>query len=54
MTFSESYPYNPKGIEKKMMARALVFTHYYSILVVSSIEDAIKNGVTGNEADDDW
>ncbi len=54
LSFSESYPYNPKGIEKKMMARALVFTHYYSALVVSSIENAIKDGVTGNEADDDW
>lgn len=54
LSFSESYPYNPKGFEKKMMTKALVFTHYYSVLVVADIENAIKNGVTGNEADDDW
>ena len=53
-SFSESYPYNPKGFEKKMMAKALVFTHYYSSLVVTDIENAIKNGVVGNEADDNW
>jgi hypothetical protein len=54
MSFSESYPYNPKGFEKKMMTKALVFTHYYSTIVVADIENAIKNGVIGNEADDDW
>lgn len=37
-----------------MMAKALVFTHYYSSLVVTDIENAIKNGVVGNEADDNW
>ena len=54
LSFSESYPYNPKGFEKKMMTKALVFTHYYSTLVVADIENAIKNGVVGNEADDNW
>ena len=54
VSFAESYPYNPKGGEKKMMRKALVFVHYYSILVISDIERAIKEGVTGNEADDDW
>lgn len=53
-SFKESYPYNPKGFEKKMMTKALVFTHYYSSLVVTDIENAIKNGVVGNEADDNW
>lgn len=52
--FSESYPYNPDGKEKKLMSRALVFTHYYSTIVIADIEKAILNGVTGNEADDDW
>lgn len=54
LPFSESYPYNPKGFEKKMMEKALVFTHFFSALVVADIENAIKNGVFGNEADDDW
>lgn len=54
LQFMDSYPYNPKGKEKKMMTKALVFTHYYSIFVVSDIEKAIKEGVVGNEADDDW
>jgi hypothetical protein len=54
LSFSESYPYNSKGFEKKMMTKALVFTHYYSTLVVMDIENAIKNGVVGNEADDNW
>ena len=53
-SFSESYPYNPKGFEKKMMAKALVFTHYLSLLLVTDIENAIKNGIVGNEADDNW
>ena len=54
LSFLESYPYNSKGFEKKMMTKALVFTHCYSVLVVSDIENAIKNGVIGNEADDNW
>ena len=54
LRFSECYPYNPKGKEKKMMSRALVFTHYFSAMLVTDIENAIKNGVTGNEADDNW
>ena len=36
------------------MTKALVFTHYYSTLIISDIEKAIKVGVVGNEADDDW
>ena len=52
--FLESYPYNPNGKEKKMMSRALVFTHSYSIRIIADIEKAIINGVAGNEADDDW
>ncbi len=54
LAFSESYPYNSKGFEKKMMSKALVFTHYYTALVVADMERAVKNGVIGNEADDDW
>lgn len=54
LSFSESYPYNPKGKEKKMMTRALVFTHYLSGIMVNDIERTIKEGMTGNEADDDW
>ena len=54
VSFAESYPYNPKGKEKNMMTKALVFVHYYSILIISDIELAIKDGVVGNEADDDW
>ncbi len=54
LAFSDSYPYNSNGFEKKMMTKALVFTHYYIALVVADIEKAIKSGVTGNEADDDW
>ncbi len=54
LRFSECYPYNPKGKEKKMMSRALVFTHYFSAMLVTDIENAIKNGVMGNEADDNW
>lgn len=50
-TFSESYPYNPDGNEKKLMSRALVFTHYYSTMVIADIEKAILNGEIGNEAD---
>ena len=53
-SFSDTFPYNPKGPDKKMMARALVFTHYYSVLIVRDIENAVKEGVVGNEADDNW
>lgn len=54
LSISESYPYNSKGFEKKMMSKALVFTHQFSLIVVEDIKEAIKQGVTGNEADDNW
>jgi hypothetical protein len=38
---------------KRTSAKALVMTHAYSNVVLDKIEEAVKNGVVGNE-DDDW
>lgn len=34
-------------------AKALVMTHAYSNAVLDKVEEAVKNGIVGNE-DDDW
>lgn len=34
-------------------AKALVMTHAYSNAIIDKVEEALKNGIVGNE-DDDW
>lgn len=49
------YPFVEKDehMAKRTSAKALVMTHAYSNVVLDKIEEAVKNGVVGNE-DDDW
>lgn len=47
------YPFVEKDTRKRTCAKALVMTHAYSNAVIDKIEEALKNGVVGND-DDDW
>ena len=47
------YPFVEKDAQKRTCSKALVMTHAYSNAVLDKIEEAITNGITGNE-DDDW
>ena len=47
------YPFVEKDAQKRSSAKALVMTHAYSNAVMDKIEEAVKNGIVGNE-DDDW
>ena len=49
------YPFTAKDAHtaKRTSAKALVMTHAYSNAVFDKIEEAVKNGLVGNE-DDDW
>lgn len=47
------YPFVEKDAQKRTCAKAIVMTHAYSNAVLDKVEEAIKNGIVGNE-DDDW
>ncbi len=47
------YPFVEKDSTKRTCAKALVMTYAYSNVVLDKIEEAVKNGLVGNE-DDDW
>ena len=47
------YPFVEKDAQKRTCAKALVMTHAYSNAVLDKVEEAVKNGIVGNE-DDDW
>ncbi len=47
------YPFVEKDSKKRTCAKALVMTHAYSNAVLDKIEEAVKNGIIGNE-DEDW
>ena len=47
------YPFVAKDAQKRTCSKALVMTHAYSNAVMDKIEEAVKNGVVGND-DDDW
>ena len=42
-----------KDAQKRTCAKALVMPHAYSNAIIDKIEEAVKNGIVGNE-DDDW
>ena len=50
---AQHYPFVPKDLQKRTCSKALVMTHAYSNAVLDKVEEAIKNGLVGNE-DDDW
>jgi hypothetical protein len=49
------YPFTEKDkhVAKRTSAKALVMTHAYSNAVFDKVEEAVKNGIVGNE-DEDW
>ena len=47
------YPFVQNDSQKRTCAKALVMTHAYSNAVIDKIEEAVKNGIVGNE-DEDW
>lgn len=46
------YPFVPKDKHKKTSSKALVMTHAYSNVIMDKIEEAVKNGLVGNETED--
>ena len=50
---AQHYPFVEKDAQKRTCAKALVMTHAYSNSIMDKVEEAIKNGIIGNE-DDDW
>lgn len=50
---SKHYPFVEKDKQKRTCAKALVMTHAYSNAILDKVEEALKNGIVGNE-DDDW
>ena len=47
------YPFVEKYLQKRTCAKALVMTHAYSNAIMDKVEEALKNGIVGNE-DEDW
>ena len=52
-TLDECFPFAKKDSHKKTSCKALIMTHAYSNVVMDKIEEAVKNGLVGNE-NDDW
>jgi len=50
---AQHYPFVEKDSKKRTSSKALVMTHAYSNAIMDKVEEAVKNGVVGNE-DDDW
>ena len=50
---AKHYPFVEKDAQKRTCSKALVMTHAYSNAIIDKVEEAIKNGIVGNE-DDDW
>ena len=49
---NQTYPFNENDSHKKSSSKAFVSTIYYSADIINSIENAVKEGVVGNEVDD--
>ena len=47
------YPFVEKDAQKRTCAKALVMTHAYSNAIMDKVEEALINGIVGNE-DEDW
>ncbi len=50
---AKHYPFVEKDPQKRTCAKALVMTHAYSNAIIDKVEEAVKNGIVGND-DDDW
>jgi len=47
------FPFVDKDSKKRTCAKALVMTHAYSNAIIDKVEEALKNGIVGND-NDDW
>ena len=47
------YPFVAKDSQKRTSAKALVMTHAYSNAIIDKVEEALKNGIVGND-NEDW
>lgn len=47
----QCFPFAAKDSHKKTSSKALVMAHAYSNVIMDKIEEAVKNGVSGNEGD---
>lgn len=47
------YPFVMKDSKKRTCAKALVMTHAYSNAIMDKVEEALRNGIVGDE-DDNW
>ena len=47
------YPFVERDAQKHTCAKAFIMTHAYSNAVIDKVEEALKNGVIGND-NDDW
>ena len=47
------YPFVEGDKQKRTCAKAFVMTHAYSNAIIDKVEEAVRNGIVGNE-DDDW
>ena len=50
---AKHYPFVEKDAQKRTCAKALVMTHAYSNAIIDKVEEAMKNGIVGND-DSDW
>lgn len=48
----QCFPFATKDSHKKTSSKALVMAHAYSNVIMDKIEEAVKNGVSGNEGDE--
>lgn len=48
----QCFPFAAKDKHKKTSAKAFIMTHAYSSVILDKIENAVKNGLTGTEAED--
>lgn len=48
----KSFPFAKKDRHKKTSSKALVMAHAYSNVIMDKIEEAVKNGMVGNETDE--
>ncbi len=51
-TLETCYPFVAKDKHKKTSSKALIMTAAYSNVIMDKIEEAVKNGLTGNETED--
>lgn len=48
----EHYPFVKKDSQKKISSKALVMSHAFSYVLMDKINEAVKEGLVGNEADE--